>query len=232
MAVWFGAGSGAASERSFFRTRVLRALVGVTMVLSLAGMAAAWIKFEVMSGRGSFLTSSFIMAYEGNVPTLYSYFLLNLCCVLLLAVSWGARQRRERWWGHWFGLAVGFFLMGFDEAASVHEKLVPVVQGMIGTGGWLHFGWVVPAGLLVLGIGLAYLRFLAALTGEIRLLVLVSAALYVGGALLIEMPEGAHAALYGQNNFTFHAFSVIEEMFEMLGLSLFSCTLLRYLNEH
>jgi hypothetical protein len=204
--------------------------VTVTAAMCLLGTVAAWLKFEVHGGRSTLFTSAFIMAYEGNVPTLYSYTLLNFCALLLFIVAFRerGRPRARRWWTHWLVLGVVFFLLAFDEAASLHEKLVPIFQAH-GASGLLYFAWVIPAGIFVAVLGLAYLRFLLALPRDIRMLVVVSAALYVGGALLVELPEGAYAEVYGQNTFVFHAFTVLEETFEMLGLSVFSYTLLRHL---
>jgi hypothetical protein len=227
MAVLFGAGQNVKASAAPSERAVLALLLWATAALSLAGISAAHIKFNVMGGRSTPLTSAFIMAYEGNVPTLFSYTLLNVCCALLLLIAAKEWDRHSRWCHHWLGLGIVFFLLAFDEAASVHEKLVPMVQAY-GARGLLHFAWVVPAGIFVAVMAALYMRWLAALPKDTRWLMVLSAALYVGGALLVEMPEGAYAEVYGQNTFLFHLLTVVEETFEMMGLSVFSYALLRH----
>ena len=46
----------------------------------------------------------------------------------------------------------------------------------------------------------------------------------------MEMPEGAYAQVYGENNFIFHIFTIFEETLEMVGLSLYIYTLILFLS--
>lgn len=230
MAVLFGAGQRETEEKVAAvpsEMSVLWLTMAVTITLSFLGTLAAYIKFEIMGGGSTLLTSAFMLSYEGNVPTLFSYAMLNFCCLLLLLIAALEWDSRSRWCHHWLILGALFFLLGFDEAASVHEKVIPILQGY-GARGMFHFAWVIPAAALLVVLAAFYLRWLLALPGEIRRLMVVSALVYVGGALLVEMPEGAYAEIYGQNTFLFHLFTVVEESFEMMGLSLFSYALLVY----
>lgn len=227
MAVLFGVGQKVRPETMSPERTALALLLGATAALSLIGTVAAYLKFEVMGGRSTLLTSALIMSYEGNVPTLFSYALLNFCCVLLFLVSAREWDRHSRWCHHWLALGVLFFLLAFDEAASVHEKLAPILRDY-GASGLFHFAWVIPAGIFVAVMAALYLRWLLALPGDTAKLMLLSAVLYIGGALLVEMPEGAYAEVYGQNTFLFHLLTVVEETFEMVGLSVFAYALLRH----
>lgn len=227
MAVLSGAGRKDRASASPSERHVLYLTMATTAALSALGALAAYLKFEVMDGRSSLFTSAFMMSYESNVPTLFSYAMLNFCCALLLLISAWEWDRHSRWCHHWLMLGSVFFLLAFDEAASVHEKVSPIIQSY-GTSGVFHFGWVIPAAFLLVVLAAVYLRWLFALPGEVRRLMVVSAVVYVGGALLVEMPEGAYAEIYGQNSFLFHLLTVVEETFEMVGLSLFSYTLLHY----
>src|SRR5690606_31957719 len=84
-------------------------------------------------------------------------------------------------------------------------------------GGFLFFSWVVPASVLVLVIGLAYLRFWLALPPRSRSLFLLAACTYLGGALGLEMVEGAWAAAHGMGTPGFVLISTISETLEMMG---------------
>lgn len=136
----------------------------------------------------------------------------------------------SRWSTYWLLLAIIFFILSFDEAASVHERFSLPIRSYLGTAGWLHFGWIIPAGFLTLIIGIWYIRFMISLPRKIAILSFISGILYVGGALFMEMPEGAYAQLYGENNFIFHIFTIFEETFEMMGLSLYLYTLVLFLS--
>ena len=82
-------------------------------------------------------------------------------------------------------------------------------------------------GLLVLVI--YFWRFVAELPDVTRRPLLVSAALYVGGALGIECLEGHYASRFGEANFGFCLFVTVEEFLEMWGAILFIHTFLRHL---
>ena len=75
-----------------------------------------------------------------------------LCAGLLAAVAAGEAVDR----GRWRMLAVGFVYISIDEAVGLHELLGELFD----TEGVLHFGWVIPAAAVVLGVGLAFLGFL------------------------------------------------------------------------
>jgi hypothetical protein len=203
----------------------------LTGALSALGLFASYMMHKFNDGQNELikkLVNLFVMNYEGNIPTLFSFFLLNSCCFLLINIFLYQKYLKSKGSLHWLFLSLIFFLLAFDEAASVHEKLIPLTQVYLGAKGWFHFGWIIPAGILVLAIGVFYVRFLMALPRTIAGLSLLAGALYIGGGLLIEMPEGAYAEVYGQDSFGFHAFTVVEETLEMVGLSLYLYTLMRF----
>lgn len=171
----------------------------------------------------------FLLDGETNLPTLFSFSLLGLCSALLTTIALRRMASGGTHVSHWFFLAAVFFLMAFDEAASVHEKTSALLGEMLGAGGFLYYAWVIPGLVFVGTIALIYFRFLLALPRPFMRLFLLSGALYVGGAIGIEMPEGAYAEVHGTQNFGFHLFATVEEALEMIGLALFAYTLLRVL---
>src|SRR5262245_15560815 len=94
------------------------------------------------------------LSYEANLPTWYASSLLLRCAVQLGLI---AREIPAGGLGrpHWWGLAILFGFMSLDEAAEIHEHL----GGLIGTGGVLYLDWVIPAGVVVVLLGLAFLPF-------------------------------------------------------------------------
>jgi hypothetical protein len=56
----------------------------------------------------------------------------------------------------WWGLCAGFFYISVDEVLELHEQGGSALR----LGGALHFGWVIPAGIIVALVGGLYTRFL------------------------------------------------------------------------
>jgi hypothetical protein len=165
------------------------------------------------------------LSYERNLPTWYASGLL-LCCALALAAIaryaalTGAPRRR-----HWWGLAAAFLYLSMDESVGLHEHLSDWVH----LHGVLYFSWVVPAGAAVLAFALAYLPFLAHLPERPRRQFLVAGALYVTGALGMELPLGYWTELHGNDNLVYALIDLVEESLELLGASLFLAALVEYL---
>jgi len=202
----------------------------VTVLVVIAGLTSSYVTYELNNGESTLLLKLFDLDEEQNIPTFFSYFLLNFCCFLLLIIHLQQKILNSRWSMYWLFLAIIFFILSFDEAASVHERFSLPVRNYLGTTGWLRYGWIIPAGFFVVIVGLMYIRFIIHLPRRITILSFVSGILYVGGALFMEMPEGAYAQVYGENNFIFHILTIFEETLEMVGLSLYIYTLILFLS--
>ncbi len=208
---------------------LLKSLLACIAVLSGLGIAASYGAFPSVDGRAPPVYGVFLLDNEANLPTLFSFALLLFCATLLALIALTKDATADAYRFHWAFLGAVFFLMAFDEAASVHERLSNHIHGSLHTTGWLFYSWVIPALALVALMGIAYLRFLLALPKSYRALFLVAAFLYVGGAVGVEMPEGAYVQVNGTNDLTYQMYTVIEETMEMLGLALFAYALMLYL---
>jgi hypothetical protein len=215
---------------NFNPNTVLITAVTATVLIVIAGLLSSYITYELNNGESTLLLKLFDLDEEQNIPTFFSYFLLSFCCFLLIIIYLQQRGLKSKWSTYWLFLAIMFFILSFDEAASIHERFSLPVRTYLGTTGWLRFGWIIPAGFFVSTIGLMYIRFIISLSGRIATLSFLSGILYVGGALFMEMPEGAYAQVHGENNFIFHIFTILEETFEMMGLSLYLYTLTLFLS--
>jgi hypothetical protein len=154
------------------------------------------------------------------VPTWFSSVLL-LVAALLAGLCARARLPgggRRAWWG----LAVVMALFSADEIVQLHERM----SLWFSFGGVLTFGWVVPAGAFVLVFGLCYLPFLLRQPRPVRNGLILAGALYVGGALLMELPLGAWTAIHGNDNLVYALIDDLEEALEMLGVIAFILTTL------
>jgi len=158
------------------------------------------------------------LSYEANVPTWYATCLLFSCAVVLGVIAANAPARRA----HWTGLAVGFTVMSIDEAVELHERL----GGLIGTHGVLYFDWIVPAAAVVLVLAIAYVPFLRALPPRRRRWFVVAGAIYVAGAVGMELPLGWWTERAGDDNATYALIDWVEETMELVGASVFLLALL------
>ncbi len=165
------------------------------------------------------------MSYEGNVPTFYTATLLGLASLLLALTAAATKNAGEKFVAHWWVLSAGFVYIAVDEVFSFHEMAGTLVQ----LSGLLYFSWVVPAAIVVLLVGLAYVPFLRHLPPRTRLRFLVAGAIYVGGAVGMELPLGYWTEEHGTQNLGYGLIDAVEESLEMLGINLFLLSLVDHL---
>jgi hypothetical protein len=203
-------------------------LLVVTALVSAAGLATAlahhWLGHDKQLGLRLLLD----LDGEGNLPTWWSSFLLLVAAALLGVI---AGQHSTRGGGnvrHWAALAAIFLALSVDETAQVHELVGKHVHRLLATRGTLRFAWVIPGALFVAVVGFTYLRFLGRLPPATRRRVAVAGAVYVGGALGLELLESAAVERWGQGA-AWAALSTLQEIAEMVGVVLFIHALLAHL---
>ena len=203
-------------------------MIGVALLVTL-NLAVQYAKrmlgYESLLG----LVRLFTLNQETNLPTWFSALLLLAAAVLLLLIASLERARAARFTRHWFGLAVIFFYLATDEAAEIHG-LFNVVGAAIGSSsGLFYWPWVTVALGLVLVVTLAYLRFVADLPPKARWLFVGAGALYVFGAVGMEMLGSLYTETYGEEPFAYALLFTLEETLEMSGVVLLIYALLDYL---
>lgn len=196
----------------------------LTSPIAIAGIAVAAVGLvvELVHSRShaeavEVLVGLLSLSYEQNVPTWYASLLLAACSVTLFAIAQDEHVRGTRFARHWWGLALGFALMSLDEIAELHEH----AGALIDLGDAVYFDWIVPAAVVVALIGLAYVPFLRALSPHRRRDILIAAALYLGGALVMELPLGWWTAHAGADSAGYALIDWVEESFELAGASWF-----------
>ena len=170
---------------------------------------------------------------EKNFPALFSSLLLMFAAVLLLVITVAKHQSRDRYTLSWGLLALIFCGLSADEWMSFHEKMTDVVGNSavaLPTQGIFHFAWIVVGIAFVAAVGLAYRNFLIALPRQYARLFLKAAALYISGAIGLEMAAGYYAENHQQwNRLVWLGFTTVEEGLEMFGIILFIYALLHYI---
>ena len=170
---------------------------------------------------------------ENNLPALFSTLLLFCASLLLALIALLERRHEGVDVSKWAILAAGFMLMAMDEALSFHEKAIAPLRALLGGQhlGIFFFAWVIPGFALVSVLGAFFLRFLFRLPRRTAIAFVVSAAIYLGGALGIELIEGWWREAHGHRNLTYHVLVSLEEGMEMAGVIAFIHALLSYIAE-
>jgi hypothetical protein len=206
-----------------------RLLLAIWAVFAVTGFTVEILHYTFFLESRPLWVDVLSLSYEDNLPTWYSSLLLS-SCGLMLACIW-CRPPAERH-GHgffWGTLCLGFFYMSLDESASYHEQMSLWFHGNRGI---LYFGWVMPAGGLVLVLLLVFLKFLFTLPGIWRRRFVLAGVTYVGGALLMELPLGWWMDKHGSDgSFGYVLIDAVQESMEILGSTLFLRALLQYFNE-
>lgn len=133
---------------------------------------------------------------------------------------------RFRW--HWCFLAAVFLMLSLDEFSSLHEKVSAVLARQFDNTGVFYFAWAAPAGVLSL-LGLAaFIPFIRSFPPRHGRLLLLSALIFLFGAVGMEMIGGAIAESYGLGSMSYRLATTVEEGAELAGVLLFIYVLFEY----
>ncbi|WP_375758794.1 hypothetical protein [Corallococcus exercitus] len=204
-----------------------RWLLALSGVLTALGVGVEVAALALGPRKLEPLVAFLSLSYEENLPTWYASALLLGCALVLALIGRAAGLSRDPGRRHWWALAIIFAYLSLDESVGLHEHL----GGLLSLGGVLFFTWVVPAAILVLLGGLAFLPFLARLPPRRRAQFILAGALYVGGALGMELPLGWWTEQHGNDNLVYALIDHVEEALELVGSSLFLAALVEELGE-
>ncbi|MGB5013554.1 MAG: hypothetical protein WBO68_05945 [Pyrinomonadaceae bacterium] len=209
--------------------KVAIALCSITAVLAAADVAV--LSADYYTGYSSVvihkLVKLFDLGLEVNVPAYFSVTLLFSAAVLVGLITLITKKQKGSHVIEWAILTFGFLFMGFDELASAHERLIEPTRALLGieTPGLLYFAWVVPAIVLVAVIGTGFVKFLVDLPPRTRTAFMIAGSMYLGGAIGLELFEGACTV----GSLAYNTLVVFEESLEMAGVIVFVWALLDYL---
>jgi len=173
--------------------RVVRFLGTGTVVLLVLGFVTQMAR--QLTGRHLFgLARTLNLDGEANVPTFFAALLLVIAAACLAVRALHEHQLGGHEVRHWAILSGGFVYLGFDEAARLHElfgRPARFLLGNLDTGpvhAWVLFGLVI---LIVVVAG--FFPFLQRIPRRTARLLVLAGALYVGGAIFMEMATSAYA---------------------------------------
>jgi len=167
---------------------------------------------------------------EMNFPTWYSAFMLGFGSILLRIIAIGKNQKSDRYTGDWKLLSLIFTLLAIDEVLSIHEIfIIPEVSNALHLPWFLHSMWVIPGTIFVVWFLKRYWKFSRHLPLRSQQHFILAAAVYIGGALVMEMVGSYVAEAKGQQYLPYALITTVEEVMEMVGIIIFIYGLLYYL---
>jgi hypothetical protein len=157
----------------------------------------------------------------------YSAIALFGCAVAMAIVARVTGQRRLAHPRRWTLLSAVFVFLSLDEGADLHERVnsVIVLELVRTDDGLFSYGWVIPAGVLVVFLGLFYLPLVRDLPEQVRRVVIAAAASYLAGALAL---EGLTTLAYRElrlSDFALIASEATQDLLEMVGIALLAYAL-------
>jgi len=189
-----------------------RGLFACVAAVSALGLAAELWNASSRHPLQEELVPRLSLSYEHNVPTWLASSLLLVCGLAAGAVA----REAPRWRRHWWGMCIVFAYASLDEATQLHEHL----GGHFETSGVLYYNWVIPAVGILGVLAAVYLPFVRALPAATRLRLIVAGAIYIGGAIGMELPLGWWVERAGPDNLGYGLIDWVEETLELLGASL------------
>lgn len=168
---------------------------------------------------------------EDNLPAAYSTLLILISALLLMVITILKKYQSGAMVFHWAVLSAGFLIMAIDEELSIHEELIEPLRTILGYDGYgiFYYTWVIPAIVLIVVLGLFFLKFLIRLPVKTRIHFVVAGAVYIGGCIGVELIGGRYDELHGKENLTYSLIATFEESLEMTGIIIFIWALLVYI---
>lgn len=212
-----------------FEYQWIKILSSIMTLFVFLSVAANFIRYSI--GVSNEMLSSVLRRFdldsELNFPAFFSSVIILFASQLFFVIYHNCRERQfERYWLY---LSFIFLVLALDEATSMHEQLIEPLRIAFNLEGLLYFSWVLPALLFLLIFVAVYLRFFLSLAVTFRKHFLLSALMYVGGAVGLEMVGGAYAEQMVEVDFTYKMITTLEETLEMMGIILLIHTQLVYI---
>lgn len=213
--------------------KIVIALIGWVLFLIVAGAIAAYFRLQKFPFNGSkWFFKLFDLDSELNIPAWYDTLALWAAAALLAVIATVKKTLTDRFSRYWRILALIFLYLGCDELLSIHELfIIPAVRNGLHLSPLFFQTWVIPGAILVGIFAVKYWKFLLHLPRTTRVLFVVAAVVYVGGALGVEMLSGLVQVESGRISVASQACMVLEESLEKIGMVIFIYALLTYLRD-
>ena len=214
-------------------------LLGIILFLLVANLAIIYLRFVMGFGHLKGFSHGFYFDAEANFPSLYSALAMLLSATLLWLIGSLVTEKASKKAFYWKFLSIVFVFLAMDEFGSLHEYMIQPMRGMMNESsldsGYLYFAWFIPYTIVVVIIGLVLFRFLFKLPSRTRWLFIIGGAIFLAGAVGMEMIGGNYWAGQGwaidgsdETDLQYALIVTLEELLEMLGIVIFIFALSEY----
>ena len=217
-------------ELKFYPKNIFKGLLGLIGVLLVFNMLSTYVYLTTENFRSyhNFFIRLFDFSHEGNIPAYFSSLLLLFASCLLYLISFTEKLSHRDYLG-WMGLGLVFTFLAIDEAVAIHEYFTGVFRNNFNLSGYLYYAWVIPYGIGVLALALAYIPFFLKLDLRMFKLMMLAGVVFVTGAIGFEL-IGAKGFVEGSPKLTLMILYTIEELLEMVGVAIFIYSLFWFLS--
>lgn len=201
----------------------------IFLLLFFANLIACFFKY--IAGHPSVygFVEKFYLSSEGNIPTYFSAIILLISSILLKIIALFKKNKNDTFSVKWSILSIIFLYLSIDEAANIHELTTLPLRRIFYLKGVFYYSWVIIGIVFILIFSISYYKFLFSLPSKTKYQFLLAAAIYIGGAIGIEMLGGNYHYINQGNNLTYGLITTLEESFEIIGIIIFINALLRYI---
>jgi cytochrome bd-type quinol oxidase subunit 2 len=191
-------------------------LTAILLILIHIGILVAY--FTIGNPKEFDFVQMWDLDMERNIPTLFSSAILLIAAFLfyLLSRSPAERARGDR--GAWLGLSGIFTFLAFDESAKIHEQIGDYTENFVDASGYLYYPWVLSYSLLLLILAALYMRFFWRMERRDFWRFVLSAFIFLSGAIGMELLGAKEASLHGSDTLRYCVYYTIEESLEMFGV--------------
>ncbi|MCS6306131.1 MAG: hypothetical protein H8K07_21080 [Nitrospira sp.] len=216
------------------RRTIVRVLTATACFLLIASIAGQVLKYGFGHKSAYGLTPLFYVDKEGNIPTFFSGILLLLASLLLAFITVLKRASQDAYSRHWAILSLILLYMAVDETCHLHEMLHRPGKWMLGqhAHGIFTYAWIIFGIAMVAAVALSYFKFFLRLPPQAQRQFFTATAVFLSGAIGMELVESYYHGLYGDQTFLYSMFATVEEGLEMAGVIIFNNALMTYLITH
>ena len=212
--------------------KIIKLLLLITVILIVIHTIILIIYYLVGDPEKFDFIRMFDLDMERNVPTLFSSVLFCISAFLFYLLSHSSLHTKPHDSKYWKGLSFIFIFLSIDESAKIHEQIGDFTKQFIDATGYLHYPWVISYTILILILGVIYLKFFLKMPRKVFYAFILSAVIFLTGAIGFELLGANESSQHGTTSILYSIFYTIEESLEMFGLVYLISILLSLLESH
>lgn len=221
------------------RRILLVTLIAIGLLVSAhafrSRLVLAWPEPSLLQGE---VLRIFSIGAESGLTTWVTIIMMLSIVLVSVLIGLAERAAQPRGWRQWIAVAAVFGFASLDEQIQLHEMWVEPFREIfrITTGPFI-LAWVIPAIALSSVLAVVFLPFVVRLPTRTRVWVIAAVALWLAGAIGMEMVDSATFELrQAMEPVVAHWVSAIlyttEEAMEMLGVAVLLHTLLVHARDY